>query len=239
MKLFQEVQKVLLPQHPPEIKNLIIDYRYMPLEKVGGDYFSFTTFDDGSLGALIGDVSGHGFPAALNLSLVKSSTDRACRRYGHYPEKYMLELNKLLLDEMPAYFITAIYGFFQFSDPIITFTFANGGHPCPIIYRFNEKKFIQLKSIGTIVGMLNIVEYKTNRVALKKGDRLFLFTDGIPEAENGKKEMIGYDENLINLFIKSHKSDLSKTLDATIEEISRLRRGASYMDDITIIGFEV
>ncbi|MDY6970600.1 MAG: PP2C family protein-serine/threonine phosphatase [Spirochaetota bacterium] len=238
-ELLKKVQKVLLPNHPLQINNLNIDYRYVPLEKVGGDYLSFTTFDDGSLGALIGDVSGHGLHAALNLSLIKSSTDEVCRRYGHSPEKYLTELNKLLLKEMPAYFITAIYGFFQFEDPIMNFTFSNGGHPCPIIYRSNERKFIQLDSTGTVVGLLTKVKFESNNVALSRGDRLFLFTDGIPEADNGKREMIGYDENLINLFIKSNKPDISETLDAIMEEINKCSIGKSNMDDITIIGFEV
>ena len=83
---------------------------------MGGDYFSFTALDEGGLGIFIGDVTGHGVPAALFLSLVRSVSNQACRKYGMSPGKYIEMINNEVYRGMPSYYLTALYGVFR-NDP--------------------------------------------------------------------------------------------------------------------------
>jgi sigma-B regulation protein RsbU (phosphoserine phosphatase) len=178
-------------------ENLEIEYRYYPLEKIGGDFFSIKQLGRDHVSVLIGDVVGHGVSAALFLSLVNSATQRISKKHGQHPEKYLSELNKILFEEMPSYFITAIYGIFSFNQDngTVAFTFSNGGHPYPILYRADSRSLCQLNRSSTIIGSFEDVVYEKTEIILSKGDRLFMMTDGIIEVENENKEIIGFDES--------------------------------------------
>lgn len=241
LKLAQLIQKTLLSTKMPEMDFLNVDYRFHPLDKIGGDYYSLLPLDDRTLSVFIGDVSGHGVSAALFLSLVKSATDRICRIYGYNPDEYITHLNKLLVEEMPSYFVTAIYGLFQVNgeNDQVVYSFSNGGHPYPILYRADEDSFSLLKNNGTIIGMFDDQRYQTSKIKLTKGDRVFLMTDGIPEVENEEKEIIGFDDGLIALFKRSHREGLKETLDAVIEEVKHFGQEPKIDDDIILMGFEV
>jgi PAS domain S-box-containing protein len=241
LRLAQMIQRAFLPKKIPVVNGVRIDFRYIPVDKIGGDYFSIAPLGEDSLSVFIGDVSGHGVSAALFLSLVKSATDRMLDSHGTDPARYMAELNNLLIKEMPSYFITAIYGLLR-HDPArssMTYQFTNGGHPYPVHYDAAAKEFRQLKLGGTIVGMFNDATYGLSEVELRKGDRIFLFTDGITETENSRKEMIGFEEGLVDIFRKASRPDLPATLDGIIDEINLFRGEVPINDDIVIIGIEV
>jgi PAS domain S-box-containing protein len=158
LKLAQTIHRILLPKEAPKNVFLEIAYRFIPLEKVGGDYFSFSSLADGSIGVFIGDLSGHGVSSALFLSLLKSATDRISRVFGDRPDLYLSELNKILISEMNYYnFITAVYGVFSadLTSSTATFTFSNGGHPYPVFYDSRKDSYSIIKIGGTIIGMID------------------------------------------------------------------------------------
>jgi len=241
LKLAQLIQKAFLPRKIPVINGMKIDYRYIPMEKIGGDYFSIVPLDSDTLSVFIGDVSGHGVSAALFLSLVKSATDRMLGQHAREPGKYLVGLNSLLIEEMPSFFITAIYGIFMHDTRSSTtrYIFSNGGHPYPIHYDARTGDFRQLKLGGTIVGMFEEAVYDISSVDMHSGDRIFLFTDGITEIENDKKEMIGYDDGLVEIFRRSCDGNLPSALDRVIGELHGFRGNAPVNDDIVLIGIEV
>jgi sigma-B regulation protein RsbU (phosphoserine phosphatase) len=239
LKLAQIIHHAILPKQPPSVENLLVEYRHIPLEKVGGDYFSFVNRQDGSFSVFLGDVAGHGVAAALFISLVKSVTDRIYRDYGDEPDNYLAMLNRMLIDEMPSYFITAVYGIFNFGEDGITLTLANGGHPYPVIYRAGDTTFTQLKTTGTIIGMIETAIYHREMISLQPGDRIYLYTDGIPEAENETRQIIGFEESLLDIFRRAHRPGLGETLDAVLTEVRQFIGNTPIDDDIVIIGIEV
>ncbi|HOG44769.1 MAG TPA: SpoIIE family protein phosphatase, partial [bacterium] len=88
------VQQEIIPQRSPSSELVEIAFRYLPMEEVGGDYFTFVDFrEHDSLGVFIGDVSGHGVPAALYTMTVKAVTDRLFRKYNLNPSRFMEVLN--------------------------------------------------------------------------------------------------------------------------------------------------
>jgi sigma-B regulation protein RsbU (phosphoserine phosphatase) len=239
LKLAQIIHHAILPKQPPQVENLLVEYRHIPLEKVGGDYFNFLNRQDGSFSVFLGDVAGHGIAAALFISLVKSVTDRIYREFGDEPDKYLGTLNRMLINEMQSYFITAVYGIFNFGEDGITLTMANGGHPYPVIYRAGDNSFTQVKTAGTVIGMIDTAVYRKETVSLRPGDRVYLYTDGIPEAENDAGQIIGFEKSLMDMFRRAHRPGLGDTLDAVLMEVNRFAGTKPIDDDIVIIGIEV
>ncbi len=234
----QLIQKSLLSVNVPSLDWVKVDYRYLPLDAIGGDYFSLTLLREGGLGVFIGDVASHGVTAALYLALVKATSERICRIHALEPARFINMLNKELVGNMPLSFLTADYGLFSFTEGQACFTFSSAGHPHPILWRADTGGADFLYCKGTLIGMFTDLEYKEESVALGKGDRIFLYTDGIPETVNDRNEIIGFDE-LPSLIQKNFDRSLEKTLDNIIEAVNLFRGRSPLSDDIIIIGFEV
>ncbi len=240
LKNAQIIQKALLPNSIPTTEKIRIEYRNFSVDAVGGDYFSFTPLKEGGLGVFIGDVSGHGVSAALFLSLLKATADRACRQFGQRPREFIEYLNRELIETMPHYFVTAIYGYFSKpnDDGSIQFTFSKGGHPNPIMQWKSTGKVEMLRCRGTILGKFDHAKYEEISIILQPGDRILLYTDGLPEMTNPEKKMLGFNE-LVHLIEKSLKKDLCETLDTILHEANNFRNGAEIEDDIVLIGLEI
>jgi len=238
LKTAQLIQRQLINFRTKSVPGLVTDFRYLPLDAIGGDYFSFTDLQEGGIGVFIGDVSSHGVTAALFLSLIKATTDRICRLHALKPAEYIMELNRELLGNMPLSFLTAVYGLFQPSkNGGIRYTFANAGHPCPILHRASGAiEFVQAK--GTLIGMLDHIDCHEKSIELEKGDRLYLYTDGLAETMNPEGKIIEFD-GLPDIIRESTRENLSETLDGIIAAVNRFRAGAKFVDDIILIGFEI
>jgi PAS domain S-box-containing protein len=128
----QMIIRQILPDSAPRFPGLAVQFRYRPLEAIGGDLFSYIEIDDKHLGVFIGDVSGHGVSAALFLALVKSSIDRLSRQYSLRPVELLQQLNRELYVSMGSYFLTAIYGYLRMKAGYILH-FARGGHCPPVL----------------------------------------------------------------------------------------------------------
>ncbi|TAL33196.1 MAG: PAS domain S-box protein [Spirochaetes bacterium] len=240
LRIAQLVQSRFLPRRAPGNERIRTEYRYLPHYAVGGDYFSFANFEDIGLGIFLGDVVGHGVAAALFLSLLKAATDRVCRRHGSSPGEYLGMLNDELIQYMDANFITAIYGLFRYRDETgpLEFVFSNGGHPMPILHRRSADSIELLNAKGTILGAIPGMMYEEKTVTLNPGDRLFLYTDGIPEAQNESGKLLGFDE-MRDVIARASRPGLGETLDGIMGEVYAHRGLRPLEDDIVLIGFEV
>ncbi len=228
----------LLPVAPPQSDRLRVDFRYLPMETIGGDYFSFNTLHEPGLGVFIGDVAGHGVSAALFLALVRSMSERLNARKGTMPSEYLDELNHILFETMSLPFFTALYGFFDFSADGVMFRFAKGGHTPPVLYRSGEKTALGLHSGGMPVGISMNVRFQEMSAKLAQGDRIYLYTDGITEARNANKDMLE-TEGLLDIVRRGGAMGLGESLDYILAEAGHFREGLPAEDDIVLIGFEV
>lgn len=239
LRVAQLIQHHFIPKRIVPGDHLRIDFRYYPLDAIGGDYFSITPLHEHGTGIFIGDVVGHGISAALFLSLLKSATDRVCRKYGTRPKEYMSALNRELIDYMNFNFITAVYGYFLYDESEgTTFTFANGGHPLPVLHRRAAGTVELINADGSMIGAIPDLEFEERRVSLDRGDRIFLYTDGIPEIRNKNGAMIGF-ENLPHLIRSVSQPDLGGTIDAIMREVYDFKGPMPIEDDIILIGLEV
>ncbi|MGL4369968.1 MAG: SpoIIE family protein phosphatase, partial [Spirochaetota bacterium] len=238
LKYAQKVQLALLPTAPPSNDKILVRYRFLPLDLVGGDYFSFLP-DGEYMRIFIGDVSGHGVSSALFSSLLKFATEKIAETDGNDASRFMGGLNRALYSNMSNYFLTAIYAFFE-RDPSgqLYLRFANGAHPPLIHYHAGQSRAEAVKCRGGILGMFDDVSFAEKRIPLEKGDLLFIYTDGIPETKNSENEIIGFDE-MPALIEKSHTPDLETMLDAILKEVRDFRGSCPIEDDIVLIGCRI
>ena len=234
----QLIQQALLPVSAPGHPRLAVDFRNFSVIGVGGDYFSFAPLESGNLGVFIGDVSGHGVSAALFLSLLKSASEQALAGFGEKPMYFIRELNDRLLAGMTHYFVTALYGYFGISDGRMEFSFSQGGHPNPVIYRADTGETGFLECAGTLLGKFENIRLNERSVRLNRGDRIFLYTDGLPETRNGDDAIFGYT-SLLPLVSRVGGAPLSDALDGIVREVDEFRGGVTVEDDIVLIGVEV
>ncbi len=239
LKMAKTALDGIITQKVPVVKSVQTDYRYYPMETLGGDFFCFYPYGDDALGVFICDISGHGVASSLFLTLLKSITDKLSLKFGDAPADFITQLNLELVGHMSSFFITGIYGLFTRSGKSkeICFTYSNGAHPGPILVKKNG--LIKLHSAkSTLIGISNDISFKTTAISMEKEDRLFLYTDGIPETSNPRREMIGFEDGLLGLFKKSHQFTLNENLDYIVNQVSHFRDGAGITDDILLMGFE-
>lgn len=240
LKVAQLTLRDIMNQQVPSMGAMAIDFRYNPMEKLGGDFFCFYPFLKDTFGVFICDVSGHGVASSLYLSLLKSITDKLAVKYGQTPVRFITQLNSELFGRMSSYFITGIYGLFTRHKKTreYVFSYTNGGHPGPIVARKNGDVSLFMGK-STLIGISDDISFDSTTIRLSQGDRLYLYTDGIPETANRDKDMIGYDEMLLDLFRTTGSEPISEKLDAIMKRICEFREGADMTDDNLIIGFEV
>lgn len=238
LRIAQKVMSNLISMNVPKFVGMNVDFRYIPLDKVGGDYFRFFAMPKGQCAVFLGDVTGHGVSAALFISLIKAVTDRIQADKGHIPVEFMRTLNQELIGKLTSYFIASLYLYFlHLGEGSFELHFVTAGNPKPILIRNGEASF--LGQNNTVVGIHKGADYQQDNVFLKKGDRIFIYTDGIPETRNAHNKIIGFSDDLLNLFVRSDKGKLGDTLNAIIEELTLFQGHSKAEDDITIIGFEI
>jgi sigma-B regulation protein RsbU (phosphoserine phosphatase) len=166
-----------------------------PAREVGGDLYDFFVTEDGKLCFLVGDVSGKGMPAALFMartkSLIRITTELMRARHGASagPAEIIARVNReLCQDNSDMMFVTL---FFAMIEPATgELEFCNAGHNAP--YRLNGKTVETIEGgKGIILGVRPDAVYSTGRLALAPGDGVYLFTDGVTEANNATEELFG------------------------------------------------
>ena len=235
------VQRTLLRADSGNWKRFKMDFRQKCVEKIGGDFFTVKSAGSDDISVFIGDISGHGVASSLFISLLKFITDDLFARYRTEPEESIKALNRSISGYMSSYFLTGIYSFIFYDEAEDTFRlkFSNGAHPSPVIVRSSGDVEI-LQSHGSLIGLMENVEYRTYEHPLHHGDRLFLFTDGLPEmTDHTSGQPIGSGDELKDIFRHSTSTDMGTVLDRIIEKLDRINGSDSYEDDLLIVGISL
>ncbi|BDA77350.1 hypothetical protein LPTSP3_g02800 [Leptospira kobayashii] len=235
LRLAKNIQKGLIPQIIPDWKGIQFWTAYYPMQEVSGDYYDYFPFASDRLGVVVCDVSGHGVPAAFITALSKMLFTNY--KMGKPSETFKF-INRDLLDLVKQQgYTTCVYALIQDDYKIV---YSTAGHPRPILHRARTNKAEILEGEGTFLGMFpeGGDTYKDHSVQLEPGDKLFLYTDGITEAESDKGVPYG-EERLLNAI----ESCADMTIQETIEHIMQLHKeftmGTDPMDDITLLGWQL
>ncbi len=234
LQLARNIQQGLLPTAAPAVPRLKIDHTYHPVADVGGDVYDFIPYPSDHLGVFIGDASGHGLSAAFVGTISKMSL------YNHGKHEQPVadlisRINEDLLNNVhTGHYITCFWGIFNFAES--TFTFCRAGHPMPVLIK-KDGTIQELTTPGTFIGILANTEFEEATVSFEKGDRIFLFTDGIYEVDRPVEEggtMLGYDD-FVALLASCNSVPFSKLLSGIRSRLSAYR----YDDDYTLVAIEV
>jgi phosphoserine phosphatase RsbU/P len=233
----KQIQLSILPAVVPKMWGLDIAARYIPMTSVAGDFYDFIVVDDKHIGILVADVSGHGMPAALIASMLKialsSQVDHATD-----PARVLLGLNNALCGKFEHHFVTAAYVFVDMEKGVLTY--AGAGHP-PLLLWGGSGEIRSVEENGLFLGKFGFATYTSVKLPIKTGDRILLYTDGIPETTNPAGVEFGTDG--FRQFLQTEQStSADEFADQLLEELSRWSaRGASEEldDDMTIMAIHV
>ncbi len=176
LSMAQEIQRSLLPSVPPQLPGIKVWSTYEPIQEVGGDLYDFLDLGEHRLGIFIGDVSGHGLPAAFIASIAKLSLHHHLLRTDT-PVELLRGINMDMLRHLQTeHYLTAFYGILDLKTNILTY--ARAAHPPALLLQANTGAAMKLAPKGVMLGRFPDPKYQVGEVKLEVGDRLFLFTDG-------------------------------------------------------------
>ena len=189
LAIARNIQQSLLPSDLTNKNAKTIDIKglQMPAKYVGGDLFDYYVRDNKLL-FCVGDVSGKGVPAAL-LMAISHSLFRTISSHNERPEIIMEALNNAISDNNPdIMFITMFLGIMDLTTG--TISYCNAGHNPPIVIKDGQAKYLDTEP-SLLLGVELSANYTSHELTLAPGDSLFLYTDGLTEAENAEKEVFG------------------------------------------------
>jgi serine phosphatase RsbU (regulator of sigma subunit) len=236
LEVAKVVQENLFPLEAMRQNNLEVFGRSVSMTRLGGDYYDYFSIDKNYAGILMGDVAGHGVPAALLMAMAKASVLLADEEQRHSPAALLSSLHQVIFrikSSKIKRMMTCQYFSINTNDG--TFKFANAGHCFPAIIRNNGEKFEQLSLVGTPLGITKRARYKDDEFKLENGDVVILYTDGIIETKNAKGEEMGFDR-FEKLVMRSFNHDLETFYQAIFS--GYLQWSPSAEDDITMVLFK-
>ncbi len=241
INLARELQLNLIPDSGP-FEN--IASIYLPMEKVGGDFYDFVRFrDTGKIGVFICDVTGHGVPAAFITSMLKTALMQAGNR-RHDPAQMLEYLNDILIRQTIESFVTCIYCVFDRKTRL--FHFGNAGHPYPLVIHDNSlQELIGIQNMPLAVydnaSLREMDEFfKTNEFYLKENSKLVLYTDGLSEASPpGQYSRIFKKERMEAVLIENGNLKGDDFIDAIVQNLVAFTGNDDFADDICIISIDV
>jgi PAS domain S-box-containing protein len=233
LRLARQVQQRLFPTSPPNVPGLDAWGVSIPAHATGGDYFDYLMLPGGSLGLVIGDVSGHGFDSAILMAQTRALV-RAAARHESDPARILSEVNALLVPDLDENrFIGMII---VVIDPRTrSIRYANAGHAPGYVLDHGGNIKLELVSTGVVLGLFENAAFASEHgPALERGDVLALFTDGVTEAQASDGRMCGPEWALEVVRSRAHRSSI-EILDGLCEAIRAFIGEGSQQDDITAV----
>jgi sigma-B regulation protein RsbU (phosphoserine phosphatase) len=234
LEVARQLQFSILPSAVPEIQNLRIAVSYRPMTAVAGDFYEFIPVDEKRIGFLVADVTGHGVPAALIASMIKVAT-QSVEASANDPGEVLCGLNRILFKQLHEQYVSAAYLWLDMERGKALYSAA--GHP-PLL-RWREGALERIESNGLLFGVIPNPEYPVREFAIRTGDRLLLYTDGLIEPQNVGGESFG-DRKLEEVIRKNQSRPPAELLEQMLSNI-RTWQPASLpqQDDITLVMIDV
>jgi len=235
LQVASRIQMGLLPQGLPQLPGYDFGAQIIPMSSVGGDFYDFIPLDDNLLGIAVGDVSGHGVPAALFMALtVTLLRAEACHNCA--PREVLRGVNRQLLNlNREGMFVTVLYGVLDGATG--KFTYARAGHELPLFCSASGELAVPELGPGRLLGLfedLPLAEYTMN---LTQGGTLLLYTDGVVEATDRQAEMFG-EERLGQAVCANRTESAQAVCDRVLESVAAHCGALAQHDDITVVSVQ-
>ena len=236
LELSQVVQRALLPQQMPSIRGVELAAFSRPSEIIGGDYFDFFHFRDGTHGLVIADVSGHGVAAGMLMSSLQTAI-RTMAPDTDSPAEILERINRFYIHNI--HFTTFVTVFMARFDPVTrTLTYVNAGHNPPAVRRKHNGMITWIKPTAPAIGLSEHFHARLESIGFSEGDSLLLYTDGITEVLNIRNEQFGQDR--LAALVQEHADrPAPDLLQAVRQAISAFGGNRPLMDDVTMVALRI
>ncbi|HOP28427.1 MAG TPA: fused response regulator/phosphatase [Spirochaetota bacterium] len=231
----KKIQRYIIPSEFSFMDYPSVSGVYKPIEDIGGDFFDCYKIDENRSAFVIADVTGHGIPAALTMTMAKMLFSISAPKFRGADE-LMKEINRQMKSALlDTQYVTAFYLIYDKNSGKLSYS--NAGHTRALFYREGKNQVLALDSFGWFIGISDECEYEEKSVNVAAGDRLFIYTDGITEAKNSSGEEFG--EVRLAKFIRDRNgikgeefcTELMKILNSFIEK-------TPVNDDIAFLNIE-
>lgn len=236
LSLASGIQSAMLPNiFPafPEREEFDI-YAYMePAKEVGGDFYDFYMIDDDHLAMLIADVSGKGIPAAMFMMASKIIINNVSKLGSSDPGRILEISNRQISENNPAeMFVTVWLGILNIRTGVMTA--ANAGHEYPCVQHAGGDFEIKKEKHGMVLGAFENSKYNTYEIKMEQGDAIFVYTDGVAEANDSEHNLFGMDR-LIETLNADRNADAETMIRNVNEAIDGFVKDAPQFDDTTMM----
>lgn len=234
MKIAQNVQMALLPDHLPVIEGYSFFASYESAQAVGGDYYDCFTLPDNQVVVSFGDVAGKGVPASLVMSRIASIV-QCTMRHETNVEKAILTINNLMCsNSIEGRFVTYVLAVIDLNSHEITL--ANAGHMSPIVRKPDGTlEEFDDDAIGIPIGVMEGYPFDVVKYTLNPGETVVIYTDGVSEAMNSAEEL--YSIERLKELISKGSGDPEELGIQIREDVRKHADGHPQNDDITLMTF--
>ncbi|MBO6052196.1 MAG: serine/threonine-protein phosphatase [Clostridia bacterium] len=234
LSLAHRIQAAMMPHiFPPFPDREEFDiYAVMePAKEVGGDFFDFFLVDDDHLCVIMADVAGKGIPAALFMMASKIIL-QSCAMLGQSPGEILTKTNEAICsNNQEQMFVTVWLGILEISTGRIAA--ANAGHEYPALGQGGEFRLYRDRH-GFVLGGMEGFRYREYEILLRPGDRLFLYTDGVPEATGADGAMFG-TERMIGVLNEKPAAGPEAVIESVQSSVDAFVKDAEQFDDLTML----
>jgi len=232
LNIARKIQQSFLPESAPVIPGMDIAAMTAPARVVGGDFYDFIPIGKNKWGIVIADVSGKGVPAALFVALSRALIRSDASLFGK-PDMMVKHANTGIIElSRSNMFETLFYGVLDANN--MTFNYANAGHNPPFVWSTFDKEIALFKAQTFPIGIKQDMKIETKIQGIHKGDTITLYTDGVTESMNEKRQEYGADR-LTRILHKNLKMPAKYIIEKIKEDIKVFVDGAEQHDDMTIV----
>lgn len=238
LSLATQIQAAMLPHDfppYPERHEFDIFATMEPAKEVGGDFYDFFFIDDDHLCLVMADVSGKGIPAALFMMISKTIL-QSCAMLGVSAGEILTKTNEAFCSNNQVdMFVTVWLGILEISTGKMTC--ANAGHEYPAIKRKDGSFELFKDKHGIAIGAMDGVKYKEYTLQFEPGDKLFVYTDGVPEATDADMRMFGTAQ-MVQALNNAPEADPEKIISNVRSSVQEFVKNAEQFDDLTMLCIE-
>lgn len=230
LQIARRVQEALVPERVFTSPRIEIRSAYIPSEVLSGDFYDYFTVDD-FMYLFVADVSGHGLPSAILVSLLKSyihtevANDRSL-------DEFMARLNDFLFSvSLPTQFATAALFRIDSGRELV---YSNAAHPPFLLHERSSGKTIVIEQPSNLLGALPKMQFEENRIKVAPGDTLFVYTDGLTDRVDRDGEFYSIDR-IAAVLDRTSKADVGAVYDAIYADVSDFAATEEFKDDIAFV----
>lgn len=235
LKVASHIQEDMLPDSHTLLsgrEEFTLRASMTPAKEVGGDFYDFFLLDEDRLAFLVADVSGKGVPAALFMVVAKTLLQNWTRNSDAADQVFSHTNRDLCRENKNGMFVTAWMGVLTLSTGRLVFV--NAGHTRPLLKRKDGEYFFPEERCGFVLAGMEDTRYVQEELWMKPGDALFLYTDGVTEANDAKGGLYG-EKRLKEALNRRPDSPPEETLKAVWEDVAQFQGEAEQFDDITML----